>query len=44
MKYIKGYKLFERKNNYKLFHKTDDLNSIINDGYIIGDPDNDKLW
>lgn len=33
---ITKFKIFERKGDYNLFHITDDLESIINDGYIKG--------
>lgn len=35
MKYLTPYKLFERKGNYQLFHKTSSLLDIIDSGYII---------
>ncbi len=35
MKFLENFnKLFERKNNYQLFHKTASLKEILNDGYI----------
>lgn len=45
MKYINSYKIFERKGNYQLFHKTFDLESILDDGYIkSGGKDNESYW
>ena len=45
MKYIQTYKIFERKGNYQLFHKTSDLESILKDGYIISPKgDMDDYW
>jgi len=34
MKYLESFKLFERKGNYQLFHKTHNLKEILNDGFI----------
>jgi hypothetical protein len=50
MKYLESYKLFERKGNYQLFHKTGSLTtlrSIIESGNIIcggGDDDEFNFW
>lgn len=47
MKYLQTYKIFERKGNYQLFHKTSSLESILKDGYIKcggGDNDDCKFW
>lgn len=33
---ITKFKLFERKGNYQLFHKTSNLNEIVDSGYIEG--------
>ena len=46
MKYLDSYKIFERKGNYQLFHKTNKLEEIIKSGYIIaGGKDNyTEFW
>jgi hypothetical protein len=48
MKFLENFnKLFERKNNYQLFHKTASLKEILNDGYIYAggkDPDTFAWW
>jgi len=51
MKYIKEYKIFERKGNYQLFHKTNEyaLNLIVNSGFIkcggdSNDDEDDYKW
>lgn len=34
MKYLESFKLFERKEDYQLFHKTNKLKEILRDGFI----------
>lgn len=45
MKYLLEYKIFERKGNYQLFHKTSNLKGIITSGNIIcGGDEGDVIW
>lgn len=45
MKYLKNFKIFERKGDYQLFHKTTNLKKIIEDGYIkCGGEDGYQFW
>jgi hypothetical protein len=45
MKYLQSFKIFERKGNYQLFHKTDNLIEILESGYIIaGGKKSDIFW
>jgi len=47
MRYIKPYKILERKGNYNLFHKTNNLIEILKSGFIKAGGGNDKeasLW
>lgn len=46
MKFLESFKLFERKNNYQLFHKTKALEKILKSGYIIagGDETDSFPW
>ena len=46
MKYLESFKLFERKGNYQLFHKTSNLLEILKDGFIKagGNEDSHNWW
>lgn len=45
MKYLQPYKIYERKNNYQLFHSTIALREILEEGFIVaGGHDDDYDW